>query len=542
MAVNWLGLLSIGIFYIIVLGIGIWASIKSRNEERKCTGKRSEIAVVGGRNLNIVVSIFTMTATWVGGGYILGTAETVYDPKKGLLWAFGPIAFPLNLIIGGLFFTTPMRSKNYVTLMDPFQEKYGNTVTAVLFIPALIADLFWVACILGALAGTVSVVIDIPSSLAVGISAAVAVVYTMIGGLYSVAYTDVIQLVFMLVGLWICVPFILMSPSATNITVAAVSQIYQDPWIGKINLEDTGVWMDELLLMAIGGICYQAFYQRVLSAASDAQAKFTCFAGAALCPILGIPSILVGAVAASTDWNQTSFGWPSPYEQGKAGLILPIALQHLCPVFVSLVGMGALAAAVMSSVDSALLSAASQIARNIYKNIVYKKASERSIVLVMRVSIVLCGLVGALLATTSSSVVLFWIFSVDLLYSVMTPQVVCTLFLSRWVNHYGAFSGFVLGLLLRTLVGDPILGLPSVLPLPWDKTLEDGNKEHVVPFRTAIVIITFGIILLVSHLSKWIVANNFLGEVRVENSELNNIKLKLYQTKDGTDETLNKLT
>lgn len=59
MAVNWLGLLSIAVFYVIVLGTGIWASKKSKHEEKKCTGKRSEVAMVGGRNLNIWVSIFT---------------------------------------------------------------------------------------------------------------------------------------------------------------------------------------------------------------------------------------------------------------------------------------------------------------------------------------------------------------------------------------------------------------------------------------------------------------------------------------------------
>lgn len=56
-------------------------------------------------------------------------------------------------------------------------------------------------------------------------------------------------------------------------------------------------------------------------------------------------------------------------------MILPIALQHLCPVYISLIGMGALAAAVMSSIDSILLSSASQLGRNIFKNIIYKQVS-----------------------------------------------------------------------------------------------------------------------------------------------------------------------
>ncbi|XP_030005324.1 high affinity choline transporter 1-like [Sphaeramia orbicularis] len=510
MAVNWLGLLSIGVFYIIILGTGIWASRKSKQEEKKCAGSPSEVAMVGGRNLHILVSVCTMTATWVGGGYILGTAEVVYDPSKGLVWAIGPIAYVLNLIFGGLFFTTPIRKKNYVTLMDPFQEKYGNTVAAVLFIPNIISDIFWVACVLGALGGTLTVVMDIPSPVAVTISAAVAILYTVLGGLYSVAYTDVIQLSFIFLGLWICVPFIMTSPSATNITAAAVNKLYQDPWIGKLELEDAGCWIDNLLLLAIGGICLQAFYQRVLSTATDAQAKITCYIGAVLCPILAIPSLIIGAVSASTNWNQTTFGSPSPYEQGKAGMILPIALQHLCPFYVSLIGMGALAAAVMSSVDSALLSAASQLARNVYKNIIYKQASEKSVLVVVKVSVLLCGVIGACLALTTSSVVQFWIISSDVLYSMMTPQVICTFFLSQWVNVCGACCGFVFSLLLRGLVGEAFLGLPDVLPLPWDRIQEDGHRYRLFPFRTAIVILTVVVILLVSQMSIWLKGKKLL--------------------------------
>ncbi|XP_076578965.1 high affinity choline transporter 1-like [Chaetodon auriga] len=513
MAVNWAGLLSMGVFYMIILGTGIWASRKSKREERKCTGNRSEITMVGGRNLSTWVSIFTMTATWVGGGFILSCAEVVYNPTKGLVWATGPPALALNMIIGALFFVKPIRSKNYVTIMDPFQNKYGNTVAAVIFIPIIIADILWIACILGALGGTVSVVMDIPSSPAVAISAAVAIIYTLMGGLYSVAYTDVIQLSFMLLGLWFCVPFILTSPSSANITVAAVTTLYQKPWIGKLELEDAGRWIDDLLLLAIGGICYQAFYQRVLSIATDTQAKITCYVAAVLCPILGIPSLIIGAAAASTDWNQTTYGSPSPYEQGQSGAILPITLQHLCPFYTSLVGLGALTAAVMSSVDSALLSASSQLGRNIFKNIIYKQASEKMIIVVVKVSVLLCGLMGAGLAMATSSAHLFWIVSADVLYSMMTPQVTCIFYLSQWVNHYGACSGFVLALLLRALIGEPLIGLPEVLPLPWDKIQDDGYRYHLVPFRTAIMLISIGAILLVSRLAVWLSERGLLRRI-----------------------------
>jgi len=94
-----------------------------------------------------------------------------------------------------------MRKKEYFTMLDPFQEKYGLRMGGLLYIPALLGEIFWSAAILAALGATVSVVINLDRFASIIVSACIAVFYTLIGGLYSVAYTDVIQLICIFVGL-----------------------------------------------------------------------------------------------------------------------------------------------------------------------------------------------------------------------------------------------------------------------------------------------------------------------------------------------------
>ncbi|XP_053169021.1 high affinity choline transporter 1 isoform X1 [Hemicordylus capensis] len=494
------GLIAIIVFYLAILFVGIWAAWKTKNTGSD--GDRSEAIIVGGRDIGLLVGGFTMTATWVGGGYINGTAEAVYVPGYGLAWAQAPIGYALSLVIGGLFFAKPMRSKGYVTMLDPFQQIYGKRMGGLIFIPAVMGEMFWAAAIFSALGATISVIIDININISVVISALIAILYTLVGGLYSVAYTDVVQLFCIFLGLWISVPFAMNHPAVRDIGYTAVHEVFQDPWLGSVKTLDIYTWIDNFLLLMLGGIPWQAYFQRVLSSSSAMYAQVLSFLAAFGCLVMALPAILIGAIGASTAWNETEYGMVDPKKKDEADMILPIVLQYLCPVYISFFGLGAVSAAVMSSADSSILSASSMFARNIYQLSFRQSASDKEIVWVMRITIFLFGASATAMALLAQSVYGLWYLSSDLVYIIIFPQLLCVLFI-KGTNTYGAIAGYLFGLLLRITGGEPYLHLQPLIFYPgWYK--DDDLYVQRFPFKTLAMLTSFFTNVGVSYLAKYL--------------------------------------
>ena len=477
--VNWGAFLSMSAFYAVIYYVGARAAGRKQAEENDAEG-----LMLAGRNLPVWIAIFTMSATWVGGGFINGTAE--YTATQGLIWVQAPWGYALSLVIGGLFFARTMRRRRYRTMLDPLEERYGKRTTALLFLPALTGELFWTAAILTALGATFSTVLGIDLKTSIILSATIAVAYTALGGLWAVALTDVVQMIILLLGLAIIVPFALEYNGGLGATWAAYQEKFgaaASPFPSRAALGDSyWTWWDYALLLVFGGIPWQVYFQRVLAARDERTAVRLSLIAGVICLLAAAAPVLIGMVSATFDWSTVAAGAPT-----DAAATLPWVVRYLTNPVVSVIGLGAVAAAVMSSVDSSVLSASSMGIWNVYRPLVDPGLPDDKLAKFIQRSIWIVGVAATLIALNVTSVYALWFLCSDFVYCLLFPALVCALFDPR-ATGTGAVCGFLVAAFLRFGGGDATLGLPAYLPYPGD-----------FPFRTVAMLCGLVTILVVSR-------------------------------------------
>jgi len=524
--INIPGLAGLIVFYFLILFAGLFSKklMKLMNGPSKNSDKEvikvaeqglsdTDDLMLAGRDINYLVGIFTMTATWVGGGYINGAAEATIT--KGILWCQAPFCYAIALICGGLFFAKKMRNSNYVTMLDPFQNKYGLKLGALFYIPAFSGEILWSASILAALGTSLQVICGIPESTSIMASAGFAMIYTLFGGLYSVAFTDVFQLICIFIGLLLALPFMTSNdhvnqPLQESPTFNGVTRSV----FGTIESNHAALWVDHFVMMMFGGIPWQAYFQRVLSSRSAHIAKVLSVCAAFGCFSAAIPAIIIGWITMNTDWASTGYG-KAVDSDSQYKLAVPLCLNYLCPAVVTFIGLGAVSAAVMSSTDSSILGVSCMFTRNVFNKVFMPKATDKHIMWALRGTIVFNTAIAMTIAITVKSVYGLYLICSDLVFVLLFPHLVLILHFPDLVNKYGMVVGFSTAFLLRALAGEQVLGYDAVIKFPYYEEGVDGKPGYQkFPFRIVCMLIHLALCLGVTWLSKELYRRGYLSGKR----------------------------
>ncbi len=460
---------------------------------RRVRGGTAADLIVAGRTMPLWIAALTMTATWVDGGYLLGTTEGAYKSSIQL-GIQGGLCFGISLILGGVFFAGVMRRHGFTTLIDPFEARFGKRWAAVLFLPALASELFWSAELLVAIGSTFGVLLGMNLTTAILLSAVVTTAYTVLGGMWSVAYTDVFQLALVAIGLAAALPFVLHGAGgAHHAWTAYVTARPEGAGIMPPLQSHTAMWTpaatvgwwDVSLMLIFGGIPWNCYFQRVLSCRTPKEARGMSVLAGVLTIALTVPPLLMGIAA---------FAYPWPTEvvarlQATPADAMPMLFAKAVPPAIGLLGLAAIIGAVTSSFSSSILSAGSMLSWNCLKRLVWPSLSVVAMRRVIRSSILLFGAMATVLALKVQSVQALWFFTSDLVFVLLFPQLLSALFDTR-ANRTGSIAAFTVSLVLRVGGGEPLLGLPAFIPYP-----------ETVPFRTVAAIAGLVLLPLVSRMT-----------------------------------------
>ncbi|HEY6392777.1 MAG TPA: sodium:solute symporter family protein [Bryobacteraceae bacterium] len=477
---------------------------------RKVRGGTHTDLIVAGRSMPLLLALLTMTATWVDGGYLLGTAEGAYKSSFALA-VQGGLCFGCSLILGGLVFAGPMRRLGFTTLIDPFESRYGKHWAIVLFTPAMLAEVFWSAELLAAMGSSFAALLGVKLVMAILLSAIVVTAYTMAGGLWSVAYTDLVQLGLVALGLLAALPFVLGSVGGLHAGLASYTAYaplgaslipHRSAW----GWPATVSWWDVSMMLMLGGIPWNCYFQRVLSCKSPRQAQSMSILSGLLTIAFVVPPLLIGMAA-------LSFPWPAELAarlKEHPSETLPLMLRQATPAWVALLGLGAIVGAVTSSFSSSVLSAASMFSWNCCKRLLLPKSSIRQMKSLIRYSVLAFGAGALLMALRVQSVQELWFFTSDLVFVLLFPQLVFAIFDSK-SNRIGSMTAFFLSLVLRLGGGEPLLGLKpfihypelfaGVLPGRPQDWYDASTGAMLFPFKTLAAAVGFVVLPIVSRLT-----------------------------------------
>jgi len=367
-------LLTLVIVYLLVtIAIGLMAAKRVHN---------SADFAIAGRHLPMAMIVTTTFATWFGSETVLGIpAKFVNGGLHGVVE--DPFGAGFCLILVGLFFAGKLYRMTLLTISDYYRERYGRIVEVVCSIIIMVSYLGWVSAQVTALGLVFNLlsngVIGIELGMVIGVVSILA--YTLFGGMWSVAITDFIQMIILVVGLSILAVFAAdQAGGADKVVALAVSQD-MFKFLPEPNFTDIAFFIGAAVTIMFGSIPQQDVFQRVMSANSIKAATHGPVIGG-ICYILFafVPMFLVVSAMLIMPEKATELIADDPQK------VLPTLVMEQMPFIMQVLFFGALLSAIKSCASATLLAPSVTFTENIWRQF-HPHQSDQQELRAMRVTV-----------------------------------------------------------------------------------------------------------------------------------------------------------
>ncbi|HYE65369.1 MAG TPA: sodium:solute symporter family protein [Pyrinomonadaceae bacterium] len=335
--------------------------------------------ILAGRSLGFGLATFTIFATWFGAETCIGSAGAIYE--EGLSGGSAdPFGYGLCLLLMGLVFAAPLWRRRLITLADLFRNRYSPKVERIAVLMMVPSSVIWAAAQIRAFGQVLSASSEVGVTVAITIAAAAVVIYTVSGGLLADAITDLIQGVALILGLIILLLTVVYLMGGVENVIARIRPEQLRIFGGG----DTSlaVMLEAWAVPICGSVVAQELVSRVIAARSEEVARRSALAAAGIYIMVGMIPVLIGLVGASLI--------PDLKEPEH---ILPLIAQQHLSTLLYIFFAGALVSAILSTVDSTLLVAASLVSQNLIVSW-HPELKEKTKLRVSRIGVVVFGLVA----------------------------------------------------------------------------------------------------------------------------------------------------
>lgn len=409
-------------YMVFLIGVG---ALRSRGVESQ------EDFSVAGRQLPTFVLFGTMLATWIGTGSIFGNAEKTYN--AGIAAWILPLGGLLGIALLS-FLAAKARRVEAITVQDILERRYNKwarifgAITLVLTAVTIVSYQYRAAAAVIELA--------LPNTFdfktAVIIVAVFIIIYTALAGMFSVAYTDLVMGVTMIIGILVTFP-VLWNKAGGYAGIAEKLPADHMAFTGRFGLvEALGLLLPPCLLVLGDANMYQRFF----SARTEGMAR-----RATIWLLIGVAYMELMIIF--TAWVASALEWQDGQLVRPARVIAYVARDHL-PVALGALLMTTIMSVIVSTAISYLLVPATALVRDIYQRFINPQASEKSLVWLLRGLVVFLGLVAYVISTYSEQFLNVALRAYTIYGTGVTPSLVAALVWKR-ATAAGAVTSIVAG-------------------------------------------------------------------------------------------------
>jgi sodium/proline symporter len=457
------------IYLALMLGVGLYFARKKMSQAE---------FHLGGKKIPGWALALSERATGESAWCLLGLTGFAFASGLSSVWiALGCVS---GIVLSWLWLARGFRRERdkyeTLTLPDYFATKYSRQSKFIRWFSSLIIIFFFVLYVAAQFSGggkTLNITFGIPVTTGIIVSAVVVVMYAIAGGFFSVVWTDVIQAILMIITLVITPIIALVAIAQSNLSISNA-------------LVCAGTGVDSLTGGAVGfglGVLivnnFSWFFgylggqpqldARWMAMKNDKEVKIGARI-AIIWTVLAYAGAITLGLAAITLYGQSCVADP---EQ-----ILPYMLMRLMPPWIAGILLAGAVAAMMSTADSQLLIATSSISEDIIHKAMNKKISDKTLVMISRMTILLVGTLALILAFTSKSLIYTIVhFAWAGIGCSFSPAVILSFFWKRF-NAAGVVASLVSGFTVTILW--MITG--------WDKAIAATFITFIVAFVFAVIV------------------------------------------------------